>query len=73
MIEVRAKSPVIYNQTVYKTGERFQMEETDAAKMNAWVTVPTFEVAEVDDGLVVTDGLPPLYDEPKKSKGKRNV
>lgn len=75
-MKVKLKRGLIYKGEVYKSGETIEVEDYSFSWLRdgGWLeqSAPP-STPEIDDGLVVTEGLPPLYDEPKKSKGKRNV
>lgn len=73
-MKLKLKQGLIYDGNVFKAGEYIDSDDAafDLLKLDGWLEQSP-STPEPEDDLVVTEGLPPLYDEPKKSKGKRNV
>ena len=78
-MKVRAKCGLIYNGTVYKAGEVFEVEDGDGyafpwLKNNSLVEpvdAPADETA--DDLLADEKEIPPIEELPPVKKGKKNV
>lgn len=75
-MKLKLKRGLVYNGEMYKSGESIEVDNYAFPWLRdgGWLeqSAPA-ATPEIDDGLVVTEELPPLYDEPKKSKGKRDV
>ena len=79
MMKIKLKRGVILKGVMYKAGEVIEVDDLDGyaftwLKSNGYITQrqEVNSADEVDDGLVVTEGLPPLDDiqPPKKGKNK---
>lgn len=73
-MKVRVKVGFVHGGEVHKVGEEFELEYSFSWLVERGFVEPVGETVnaatEPDDGLLASEGLPPLDEPPKK--GKRN-